>query len=173
MLLMHGLSCGPALTKNTKERASVCQSDQVGLRPSCVTTHPYGIPDPNCLQLHVFYSELSCRIYHQFHSIVPGLSSVISRREITARVGGSGNMAIYRHVLVLPPPSKSLPPKNEKLPTAEKLPPYTRFIASAEVVTAKKRKTAYRQKLTAVWYYRPKSTAMSESGQKGRLRASQ
>ena len=33
MLLMHGLSYGPALTRNTKERASVCQSDQVGLRP--------------------------------------------------------------------------------------------------------------------------------------------
>ena len=33
MLLMHELSYyGPALTRNTKERASVCQSDQVGLR---------------------------------------------------------------------------------------------------------------------------------------------
>ena len=28
MLLMHGLSYGPALTRNTKERASVYQSDQ-------------------------------------------------------------------------------------------------------------------------------------------------
>ena len=34
MLLMHaGLSYGPALTRNTKERASVYQSDKVGLRP--------------------------------------------------------------------------------------------------------------------------------------------
>ena len=39
MLLMHGLSYGPALTRNTKERASVCQSDQVGLRPPRVTSH--------------------------------------------------------------------------------------------------------------------------------------
>ena len=39
MLLMHGLSHGPALTRNTKERASVCQSDQVGLRPPRVTSH--------------------------------------------------------------------------------------------------------------------------------------
>ena len=30
----------PALTRNTKERASVCQSDQVGLRPPRVTSHP-------------------------------------------------------------------------------------------------------------------------------------
>ena len=36
---MHGLSYGPALTRNTKERASVCQSDQVGLRPPRVTSH--------------------------------------------------------------------------------------------------------------------------------------
>ena len=39
MLLMHGLSYGPGLTRNTKERASVCQSDQVGLRPPRVTSH--------------------------------------------------------------------------------------------------------------------------------------
>ena len=38
MLLMHGLSYGPALTRNTKERASACQSDQVGLRPPRVTS---------------------------------------------------------------------------------------------------------------------------------------
>ena len=40
MLLMHGLSYGPALTRNTKERASVCQSDQVGLRPPRVISYP-------------------------------------------------------------------------------------------------------------------------------------
>ena len=37
---MHGLSYGPALTRNKKERASVRQSDQVGLRPPRVTSHP-------------------------------------------------------------------------------------------------------------------------------------
>ena len=71
-------------------------------------------------------------------------------------------MAVYRHILFLPPPLKSLPPKNEKPPTAEKLPLYFGFTAPAEVVTAKKRKTAYRQNITAVWHYCPKSTAMSE-----------
>ena len=30
----------------------------------------------------------------------------------------------YRHILVLPPPPKPLPPKNEKPPTTKKLPPY-------------------------------------------------
>ena len=39
MLLMYGLSYDPALTRNTKERASVCQSDQVGNRPPRVTSH--------------------------------------------------------------------------------------------------------------------------------------
>ena len=37
---------------------------------------------------------------------------------------GSGNMAVYRHILVLPPPPESLPPKNENPPTAEILSPY-------------------------------------------------
>ena len=40
------------------------------------------------------------------------------------RVQGSGNMAVYRHILVLPPPPESLHPKNKNLPTAEILPPY-------------------------------------------------
>ena len=62
---------------------------------------------------------------------------------------------MYCHILVLPPPPKSLPPKNEKPPTAEKLPPYFGFTASAKVATAKKRKTTYRRKITAVWHYRP------------------
>ena len=56
----------------------------------------------------------------------------------------------YRHILDLPPPPKSLPPRNEKPPTAVKLPPYFSFTASAEVVTAQKRKTAYRRKITAI-----------------------
>ena len=70
----------------------------------------------------------------------------------------------YRHILVLPPPPKSLPPKHEKPPTAETLPPYGItavwhyrrktthifcFTGSTKVVTAKKRKTAYRRKITA------------------------
>ena len=75
-------------------------------------------------------------------------------------------MAVYRHILVIPPPPKSLPPKNEKLPTAEKLPPYFGFTASAEVVTAKKRKTAYRPKITAVWHCRPKNTAICDTAYK-------
>ena len=44
MLLMHGLIYGPALTRNTKERASVYQSDKVGLKPTRVTSHT--IPPP-------------------------------------------------------------------------------------------------------------------------------
>ena len=48
-----------------------------------------------------------------------------------------------RHILVLPPPPKSLPLRNKKPTTVEKLPPYFGFIASAEVVTTKKQKTAY------------------------------
>ena len=65
----------------------------------------------------------------------------------------------YRHNLVLAHPPKSLPPKNEKPPNAEKLPPYGTtaenlpqyfgFTASAKVFTAKKDKTAYRRKVTA------------------------
>ena len=35
------------------------------------------------------------------------------RREITALVGGPGNMAVYRHILVIPATAKVLPPKNE------------------------------------------------------------
>ena len=52
----------------------------------------------------------------------------------------------YRHIFVLSPPPKSLPRKNEKPPTAKKLSPYFDFTASAKVVTAQKRKTAYRRK---------------------------
>ena len=61
--------------------------------------------------------------------------------------------------------TEKLPLKNGKPPTAEKLPPYGitaekrplyfGFTASAKVVTAKKRKTAYRREITAVWRYRP------------------
>ena len=81
-------------------------------------------------------------------------------------------MAVYLHIRVLPPAPKSLPRKNEKTPTAEKLPPYGvtseilppyfGFTASAEVVTAKKRKTAYHQKNITVLHYRPKSTAICD-----------
>ena len=63
MLLMHGLSYGHALTRNTKERASVCQSDQVGLRPPRVTSHT--------ILTRTIFSSMSfipnCRAgYHQF-----------------------------------------------------------------------------------------------------------
>ena len=67
--------------------------------------------------------------------------------------------------MVLPLPPKSLPPKNEKPPTAkkllpycitaEKIPPFFCFTASAKVVTAKNEKTANRLKITALWQYRP------------------
>ena len=43
MLLMHGLSYGPALTRNTKERASVYQNDKVGLNHSSCDL-PYDPP---------------------------------------------------------------------------------------------------------------------------------
>ena len=74
MLLMHGLSYGPALARNTKERASVYQSDKLGLKPTRVTSHT--IPPPKVFNSsmslqHVFYSELSCRNwkYHQLHPV--------------------------------------------------------------------------------------------------------
>ena len=41
------------------------------------------------------------------------------RCEITALVSGPGNMAVYGHILVIPPTAKGLPPKNEKPPTAK------------------------------------------------------
>ena len=94
----------------------------------------------------------------------------------------------FTAIFVLPPPPESLPPKNEKPTTAEKLPPYGitaeklpphfGFTASAEVVTAKKRKTAYRQKLPPYGITAPKvpptvipptKTPLCRSGQKGWL----
>ena len=59
-----------------------------------------------------------------------------------------------------------LPPKNYKTPTAENLPSFFGFTASAEVITAKKRKIAYRQSITAVWHYRPKITAFYNAAYK-------
>ena len=53
--------------------------------------------------------------------------------------------------------------KNKKAPSANKLPPYFGFTAFAELVTAKEQKTAYRPKITAVWYYRPKSTVIFDT----------
>ena len=85
-----------------------------------------------------------------------------SRRENTALVGGPGNMAVYRHILVVPPTAKTLPPYcitaekrktayRQKLPpcciTAEKIPPCFGFTASAKVVTAKDEETANRLKM--------------------------
>ena len=47
-----------------------------------------------------------------------------SRREISALVGGPGDMAVNRHILEIPPTATGLPLKNEKPPTAGTLPPY-------------------------------------------------
>ena len=76
--------------------------------------------------------------------IFQGGRRYFSRRQIIALVGGPGNMAVYRHILVIPPAAKVLPPKNEKTPTAKTLPPYGitaekispyfRFTASAKKV---------------------------------------
>ena len=71
MLLMHGLSYGPALTRNTKEKASVCQSDQVGLRPPRVTSHTILTRTifssmsfiPKCRAEYHQFLEFSCRTY--------------------------------------------------------------------------------------------------------------
>ena len=71
MLLMHGLSYGPALTRNTKERASVCQSNQVGLRPPRLTSHTILTRTifssmsfiPNCRAGYHQFLESSCRTY--------------------------------------------------------------------------------------------------------------
>ena len=63
----------------------------------------------------------------------------------------------------LPPSFKSpftLLSRNEKRLTAGNLPPYYGFTASAKVVTAKKRKTVHRQKITAVWHCRQKIAAI-------------
>ena len=77
------------------------------------------------------------------YNILPGMLEIrncqggrryFSRREITALVGGPGNMAAYRHILVIPP--------------------------TAKVVTVEKRKTAYHQNITSVLHYRRKNTAI-------------
>ena len=67
MLLMHGRSYGPALTRNTKERASVYQSDKVGLRPTNSCNLPYDSPQ-NCLQLQ--HVTPACLL---FRTVVPKL----------------------------------------------------------------------------------------------------
>ena len=54
--------------------------------------------------------------------IKPEWSSEFSRREITALVGGPGN--VNRHILAIQPIAKVLPSKNEKPPTAKTLRPY-------------------------------------------------
>ena len=77
------------------------------------------------------------------YNILPGMLEIrncqggrryFSRREITALVGGPGNMVVYRHILVIPP--------------------------TAKVVTVEKRKTAYHQNITSVLHYRRKNTAI-------------
>ena len=66
MLLIHRLSYGPALTRNTEERASVCQSDSIGLTTS--TCNPPYDRFPNCLDLLVFIPH--CRAPYITNSIV-------------------------------------------------------------------------------------------------------
>ena len=46
-----------------------------------------------------------------------------SRREITALVGGLGNMAVYRHIFGNTAYHQSVTAENEKPPTAKTLPP--------------------------------------------------
>ena len=72
-------------------------------------------------------------------------------------------MAGYRHILVIPPTAKVLPPKNEKPPTAKNI---------AAVLHYRRKNTAifcffrFRQKSTANSQYRQKSTANSQYRQK-------
>ena len=96
-----------------------------------------------------------------------------SRREITALVGGPVNIAVYRHILVIPPTAKVLPPKNEKPPTAKTLPP---CCITAEKIPLNlvsplplKKYQLYRygQKSTANSRYRPKGTANTAYRPKG------
>ena len=63
------------------------------------------------------------------------------RREITALVGSPGNMAVYRHIFVVPPTAKVSPSKNETayrqnitavLHCHRKIPPYFGFTASGK-----------------------------------------
>ena len=64
-------------------------------------------------------------------------------------MGGIGNVAVYRHILVLPPPPKSLPSKNENPPTAI-------------LWCYRLRRSRYRQKNTAICDTAYKSAVMSE-----------
>ena len=67
------------------------------------------------------------------YNILPGMLEIrncqggrryFSRREITALVGGPGNMAAYRHILVIPPTAKVVTAEKRKPPTAKTLSPY-------------------------------------------------
>ena len=88
--------------------------------------------------------DVLVRVVCSFVCFFQGGRRDFSRREITALVGSPGNMAVYRHLLVIPPTAKVLTPKNEKPPTAktlplysitaEKIPPYFGFTASAKKV---------------------------------------
>ena len=122
--------------------------------------------------------DVLVRVVCSFVCFFQGGRRDFSRREITALVGSPGNMAVYRHLLVIPPTAKVLTPKNEKPPTAktlplysitaEKIPPYFGFTASAKKVpptldTAKKN----RQKSTDNSRYRSKGTANTGCRPKG------
>ena len=66
------------------------------------------------------FSETPSVINHKLQ----GGHRYFPRREISALVSAPGNMAVYHHILVIPPTAKVLPPKNEKQPNAKILPPY-------------------------------------------------
>ena len=114
--------------------------------------------DPNTMESRTIIFavfDFTCRRVPLKVRSYQGYRPYFSRREITALTSGSGNIAVCRHILVLPPPPKSSPPKNEKPPTAEILSQYFGFTASADVVTVpQKNNNAYRKKITAVWHYR-------------------
>ena len=76
----------------------------------------------------------------------PGLTGFLhggrryfSRREIIALVGGPGNVAVYRHILVISSTAKVVTAEIRKTAyrqniTAEKIPPYFGFTASAKKI---------------------------------------
>ena len=103
--------------------------------------HFYSAPGTHQLAHTAFITSYYCRCVPEVAIVEPialvslffggnsrgycqGGRRYFSRREITALVGGPCNMAVYRHILVVPPTAKVLPPKNEKPPIAKILPPY-------------------------------------------------
>ena len=82
MLLMHGLSYGPALTRNTKERASVYQSDKVGLRP-----HSCNLPYDSLLFLT--FSVLVANPKKLFYTVANPARGLLNREKRKKNKSGS------------------------------------------------------------------------------------